>query len=393
MHRSLVAGPPVVAGRLALHRSLLIGLIAFLTLVDLFAAQAILPSLAAHYGVSAVRMGTAVNATTLGMAAGALGTALFGRRVPRRGGILASLMLLAIPTALLAIAPDLASFATLRVLQGACMATAFALTLAHLGERCLMGQSASAFAAYVAGNVASNLVGRLMAAALVDHVGLAGNFLGFALLNLSGAALVLAVLDRVPPTQGGAGTGWRAHLRNPVLRPCLLIGFCILFAFVGTFTYASFVLVGPPFGLTPMQLGLACLVFLPSIASTPLAGWCVRRFGTRAALAAGLGVAIAACPLLLAADAALVFGGMALLAAGTFLAQALVTGIVARSAPQDRAAASGLYLAAYFLGGLVGSAVLGLAFQGLGWGGCVAGIAVALGIALRTGLRLPDGGR
>ena len=155
---------PAMAGRLALHRSLLIGLIAFLTLVDLFAAQAILPSLAARYGVSPAEMGTAVNATTLGMAVAALGVALFGRRVPRRRDILASLVLLAGPTALLSAAPDLLSFAAFRVVQGLCMATAFTLTLAHLGERCAMGQSASAFAAYVTGNVASNLVGRLGAA-------------------------------------------------------------------------------------------------------------------------------------------------------------------------------------------------------------------------------------
>jgi MFS family permease len=95
MPQSLLMQPPAMAGRLALHRTLLIGLIAFLTLVDLFAAQAILPSLAAHYGVSPAEMGTAVNATTLGMAVAALGVALFGRRVPRRRGILASLVLLA----------------------------------------------------------------------------------------------------------------------------------------------------------------------------------------------------------------------------------------------------------------------------------------------------------
>ena len=40
--------------------NLVIGVIAFLTLVDLFATQAILPSLVAHYGVSPAAMGLAV---------------------------------------------------------------------------------------------------------------------------------------------------------------------------------------------------------------------------------------------------------------------------------------------------------------------------------------------
>ena len=49
-------------------RSLAIGLTAFLTVVDLFATQAILPSLTRHYHVTPAAMGFAVNATTMGMA-------------------------------------------------------------------------------------------------------------------------------------------------------------------------------------------------------------------------------------------------------------------------------------------------------------------------------------
>jgi hypothetical protein len=55
-------------------RSLVIGLTAFLTVVDLFATQAILPSLTRHYNVTPAAMGFAVNASTMGMAvAGARG--------------------------------------------------------------------------------------------------------------------------------------------------------------------------------------------------------------------------------------------------------------------------------------------------------------------------------
>ena len=49
-------------------RSLVIGLTAFLTVVDLFATQAILPSLTRHYNVTPAAMGFAVNASTIGMA-------------------------------------------------------------------------------------------------------------------------------------------------------------------------------------------------------------------------------------------------------------------------------------------------------------------------------------
>src|ERR687889_1940485 len=89
-----------------LERTVLIGLIAFLTVVDLFGTQAILPALARAYGVTPAAMGFAVNATTMGMAVACLGIAYFSHQIDRRRGILVSLMLLVIPTALLAGAPN-----------------------------------------------------------------------------------------------------------------------------------------------------------------------------------------------------------------------------------------------------------------------------------------------
>src|SRR5258706_12612992 len=103
---------PRAAG--AFLRTFVIALTALLTTADLFAVQAILPSLTAADGVSPAAMGTAVNATTFGMALGGLGVALFSRRIDRRRGAMLSLAVLAIPTALLAIAPDLAIFTALR---------------------------------------------------------------------------------------------------------------------------------------------------------------------------------------------------------------------------------------------------------------------------------------
>ncbi|HEY7687591.1 MAG TPA: MFS transporter, partial [Dongiaceae bacterium] len=128
-------------------RQLVIGLIAFLTVVDLFATQAILPTLARAYQVTPAAMGAAVNASTFGMAVSGLAVAFFSRRLNRRLGVLISLGLLSIPTALLAVAPDLTAFTVLRILQGIFMAAAFALTLAYLGEQCSARDAAGAFAA------------------------------------------------------------------------------------------------------------------------------------------------------------------------------------------------------------------------------------------------------
>ena len=371
----------------AILRFIVIAVTAFLTVVDLFATQAILPSLAKHYDVTPAAMGFAANASTLGMAVSGLAVGYFSREIDRRKGILLSLLLLAIPTTLLAHAPDLTTFTVLRVAQGLCMAAAFTLTLAYLGEHYSAADSASAFAAYITGNVASNLIGRLISAAVADHFGIAANFYFFASLNLLGAALVYFTVEKAPPMKdmgGGMSShfeAWIMHLKNPSLRASFAIGFCILFAFIGTFTFVNFVLVQPPIGVGSMTLGFVYFVFLPAIATTPLAGRAVKRFGTRPTFWAALLVAVLGLPLLVLPNLSAVLLGMVLVGVGTFFAQAIATGFVGRAATSDRGSASGLYLASYFFGGLIGSAVLGVIFDMFGWTACVGGIAVSLVVA------------
>jgi MFS transporter, YNFM family, putative membrane transport protein len=375
-------------------RAFTIGLTAFLTVVDLFATQAILPPLAVAYGVTPAAMGFAVNASTMGMAVGGLAVALFGRSIDRRRGILVSLVLLSVPTALLATMPNLPIFTLLRVAQGLCMSTAFALTLAYLGEHTSAAGTAGAFAAYITGNVASNLVGRLIAAGLVDHFGLAANFWVFAGLNLTGAVVVWFTIERTPRmpqmdmSRSSPFRSWLLHLANPALRAAFLTGFVILFAFIGTFTYVNFVLTRPPFSIGMMMLGVVYFVFLPSVVTTPLAGKVVARYGTRPTLWMSYATAVVGLPLLLSAHFSALLLGLALVAMGTFLAQAVATGFVGRAAATDRGSASGLYLASYFLGGLVGSAVLGQVFDRLGWTACVIGIGVSLAVGGLLAVRL-----
>src|SRR6266540_1671120 len=343
----------------AVLRSLVIGLTAFLTVVDLFATQAILPSLTRHYNVTPAAMGFAVNASTMGMA----------------------------------VAPDLTVFTILRVAQGLCMASAFALTLAYLGEQCSSMDAGGAFAAYITGNVASNLIGRLVSAALVDTLGLASNFYFFALLNLAGAGLVYFTIQRVKPmhampTAQSPFAATIGHWRNPALRSAFAIGFCILFAFIGTFTFVNFVLVRAPLSLGRMDLGFVYFVFAPSVVTTLFAGKAVARFGTRPAIWSALAVAAIGLPLMLSSYLPHILTGMVLVGAGTFFAQACATGFVGQAASDNRGIASGTYLACYFLGGLVGSAVLGQLFDRFGWTACVAGVGASLAIAALLTARL-----
>ncbi|RWL19088.1 MAG: MFS transporter [Mesorhizobium sp.] len=375
----------------------IIAVIAFLTLVDLFATQAILPSLVTKFGVSRATMGVAVNASTFGMAVAGIAVALFGRNLDRRNGIWISLAVLAIPTTLLSQTDSIVAFGLLRVVQGLCMSTAFTLTMAYLAEHFSARQTTGALAAYVTGNVASNFFGRLMSAAVADTFGISTNFLTFAALNLIGAALVWLTLQKTSAMTRADAIGeparaaWKGPLKNVELRACFAIGFLILFVFIGTFTYVNFQLVTAPLSLSPMALGLVYFVFLPSMLTTPLAGRLAAGLGPRIAIGATLTLAILGLLLLLTTSLPIVLGGMALVAIGTFLAQAIATGHVSRTASRDRTAASGIYLASYYTGGLAGSFVIGQIYDRIGWTACVAVLAAVLAgsIAVARSLKSP----
>ena len=380
--------------RMVIRRSTMIALIAFLTLIDLFGSQALLPTLVETYGVTPASMGFAVNASTIGMAFASLVVAVFARRIDRKRGIWVCLALLSIPTALLAHTDDLTTFTLLRVAQGVFMSAAFTLTLTYLSEECSITAIGGAMAAYITGNVASNLFGRLLASELAGNLGLAQSFYGFAALNLAGAVaayLYLGARDsrgHVPDDAGSVIEAWKDHLTTARLVAMVGIGFILLFVFVATFTYANFILSEAPFALPQTMIGLVYFVFAPAILTTPLAAASVKRFGARASFHGAIAVSLVGLLLLLTQSLVPFLAGLAMVGAGLFFAQSVATGYVGRTATHDHAAANGLYLASYYLGGIAGAFVIGQVFALAGWSVAVLALAALTALAWVLSLRM-----
>jgi predicted MFS family arabinose efflux permease len=374
------------------RRGAVIATISFLTLVDLFGAQALLPQIIRAYNADPAVAGLAVNAATLGMAIAGLTIAYFADRIDRRRGIWLSLAMLSIPTILLSVTSDIWLFMALRVVQGALMATAFTLTMTYLSERCHHMAIGGALAAYVTGNVASNLFGRLAAVAVADAAGLSGSFVFFAVLNLVGAGFAFLVIGRrddQPPNRGrSALAAWAGHLADPALRAVFGIGFLILFMFVGVFTYVNLYLVDQ-LGVPAMSLGFVYLVFLPAIVTTPFAGSVVRKTGPRRSLLLSLAAMLAGLALAASSQVLLVLLGLAVIGCAIFFAQASATGHVSSSVSRGRAQANGLYLTSYYTGGLAGAFLLGQMQKLGGWHAAAAAIAFACVLAMALALALP----
>lgn len=379
-------------------RSAIIALIAFLTLIDLFGAQALVPALTKSFNASPADVGVAVNASTIGMALTGVVVALFANKIDKRTGIWVSLACLSVPTVMLGFVDDLLLFTAIRIVQGVFMAAAFTLTLSHLSSICTITAARGAMAAYITGNVASNFFGRLLASGVASEFGLAQTFYVLGALNCAGAILAFVYFGQKRSTQKMAGhqmerTGLDLKvLANTPLLSAFLIGFALLFVFVGVFTYVNLVLAEAPFSLDQVALGLAYITFLPAMISTPLASVAASRLGTRPAFAIGMATSLAGLILLLGSSLSSVLLGLTLIAMGLFFAQAVITGFVGQAAGTSAAVANGIYLTCYYLGGIVGASLLGAVFVTAGWPTMVTVMIISILLASAAGIKLyaPD---
>ncbi|MEO1365499.1 MAG: MFS transporter, partial [Pseudomonadota bacterium] len=179
--------------------------------------------------------------------------------------------------------------------------------------------------------------------------------------NLAGAVAAYLYLGsrdshgHVLDDAGSVIEAWKDHLTNARLVAMVGIGFILLFVFVATFTYANFILSEAPFALPQTMIGLVYFVFAPAILTTPLAAASVKRYGARASFHGAIAVSLVGLLLLLTQSLVLFLAGLAMVGAGLFFAQSVATGYVGRTATHDHAAANGLYLASYYLGGIAGA--------------------------------------
>ena len=352
------------------------GFCAFLTL---YAPQPLLPLLSTAFHVSAAAVVSVITASTVAVALAAPFAGMVSDRLGRKHVIVPSAFLLAVPTLLSGFSGSIGMLVFWRFWQGIFTPGIFAVVVAYINDEWQEG-AGSAMAAYVTGTVLGGFSGRMLAALLAAHGSWRLPFFALTALELLGALAMWAWLPadrhtgyRRPRASGlGAMAG---HLRNPQLLATYAVGLCTLFTLVGSFTYVKFYLAEPPFRLGTAALGLVFSVYLVGAAITPFAGRIIDRAGHRTALATGYAGAIAGIVLTLVPRTHMVMAGLALCCTGVFIAQSSASSYIGTVTREGRAAAVGLYVMFYYLGGSLGAAVPAMVWARGGWTACVALIA------------------
>jgi predicted MFS family arabinose efflux permease len=364
-------------------RRVAVALAGFAAFVNLYAPQSVLPLLAQEFAAGAVQISTALTASTLAVAliapfSGAAADVLGRKRV-----IVVAMFALVVPTAMIALAPDLRSLIVWRFVQGLVLPPVFVVAVAYIGEEWPTSQVVGITGTYLSATSFGGFFGRFITGVLADLADWRRAFLALAALTLAlavGVALLLPKERRFVRSAGLAAAlrQMLGHLRNPRLIATYAVGFGVLFTFMSIFTYVSFYLAAPPFNLSPTLLGTLFVVYLAGVAVTPLTGRLVARFGRRPLAVGIIAVWIGGLMLSLVPSIAAIVVALIVCAAAGFLCQALSTSFVAVTARTGASSAVGVYVSCYYVGGSVGSVLPGLAWNVAGWPGCVALTAAVL---------------
>ncbi len=354
---------------------------------DMYVTQSILPVLSAEFGVGAARAGLTVSAVVLAIAIassfyGPLSDALGRRRV-----MAGATALLAVATLACAFAPTFGALVVLRAVQGTLVPGMTAVSVAYAGDR-FGGRDLPAVVAGVIGaSVVGGLLGRVLAGAIAAHFSWRAPFVVFAALTAVAAWLLARGLApgggaRRAGTLGAAWAGMLGHLRDPRLVGAYVVGGALFFGWIGIFTYLPFHLAAPPYALPTGAISSVYLVYAAGVVASPIAGRLSRRIPPRTLIAVGLAVEAAGMALTAARPLAVVVVGLVVLVLGTFTAQAVAPAFVNVTAETSKGGASALYLTSYYVGGTLGSALPGLAFQAAGWRGVVLACAASVLVAM-----------
>jgi MFS transporter, YNFM family, putative membrane transport protein len=362
------------------HRIAAVVLAGYGAFLQLWATQPLLPLLRRLFHSSEMMVSSTVTVPALGVALSAPFAGFLSDRFGRRRLIVWSAFLLALSALATSTATTLPQLLFWRFLEGVFTPGVFAITVAYINDEWMDSGAGRVMGAYVSGTVSGGFSCRVISGLVAAHAPWQNVFLVLGGLNLLVAFGVWAWLPAETHSPiNGSERHWldalASHARNRQLLAAFSVGFCVLFSLVGAFTYVTFYLAAPPFGLQSAALGSIFFVYLVGVAVTPIAGRAIDRHGHRPALAASILLSCVGIASTLFAHLWVVALGLALCCTGVFIAQASASSFVGTAARQDRALAIGLYAMFYYFGGSAGASVPGIFYARGGWLACAAFLA------------------
>ncbi|MGO4498246.1 MFS transporter [Paenibacillus sp. 2RAB27] len=344
---------------------------------NLYYAQPLVGVISSSIGLSANSSGLIVTLAQIGYVVGLLFIVPMGDIVENRRLVVASLLLTGVALAVTAVSKQAAPF----------LAASFVIGVGSVAAQVLVP-----FASYLAsdssrGRVVGNVMSGLLLGIMLSRPlsSLVAEFLGWhAVFALSAAAIIILaiVLSKVLPqrkptanTRYAAllGSMWHLLRTTPILRRRAAYHAFVFASFSLFWTTVPLLLSGPVFHFSQIDIALFALVGVAGAIAAPVVGRLADRGWTKPATGIALGTVIISMliPLMIRTGS---MTGIVILVVSAILLDAGVSAnlVLGQRAlfslsPEIRSRLNGLFMAIFFLGGAIGSAIGGWAYATGGW--------------------------
>ncbi|REE78642.1 putative MFS family arabinose efflux permease [Paenibacillus taihuensis] len=348
-----------------------------LIVANLYYAQPLIGPISEDLGLSSGAAGLIVTLAQVGYGLGLLFLVPLGDIVENRKLVVILLVLAGIVLALGGVLHNVTLFLFASMMIGTSSVAAQILVpfAAHLSPEASRGRNV--------GSVMSGLLLGIMLARPVSS--LVAEYLGWRIVYyLSSAAmlvLALVLLRTLPVRQPSTSTGYSSLIRSmlkllkstPILQRRALYHACVFGTFSLFWTTVPLYLTGPAFRFSQQEVALFALVGVSGALAAPIAGRLADRGWIRPATGIALGLVLISMALPLANPSGSTFALVLLFIAAIVLDMGVTTNLVLSQrvifslGSEVRSRLNGLFMAIFFAGGAIGSALGGWAYAAAGW--------------------------
>ncbi len=371
--RSMQASARTVPAWLTILLAVSCGLI----VANLYYAQPLVGPISSALKLSAAAAGLIVAMTQMGYCLGLLFIVPLGDLIENRRLILSLIIICMFATAVTASAHSAILFLLAALLTGLGASAVQVLVpyAAHLAPEESKG--------HVVGNVMSGLMFGIMLArpiaSLVTHL---FSWRTIFLLSAALMTLLTVILFRwLPERVPEANTHYDALLRSmipllrntPILRRRAFYHFCLFSAFSLFWTTVPLYLAGPAYHLSQAGISLFAFVGIAGAISAPIAGRLADRGWTKPVTGCAITIVALAFVIMRATPGGSLASLLVLMAAGVLLDFGVTANLVLGQRAifmlnaEYRGRLNGLYMAIFFVGGAIGSALGAWAYSAVGW--------------------------
>ncbi len=374
--------------------SLILSIGSFIIFSNLHMVQPLLPIFSVDFNVSPVLASLTVSLVTFTLSIFILIFGPISDSYGRKNIMTFALFFSSLISIAIYFVPNFTMLLVLRALQGMFLAGLPAVAYAYIAEELPLSLVGLAIGIYISGTSLGGMLGRIISGIIADYFGWRYAFLINGILGLIGFIIFYFLLPnsanflRKQFLLKNAIIKIFNSWRNPLLRIDYYIAGIIFFIFIGTFNYLNYYLNQSPFYLSSTKISLLYLTYLAGTFSSTLSGKSTKNLSIPIRIIIGLIIMFIGNILLLLKSLVLIIVGLIIFVFGFFFTHAASSNWVSIYATEAKASASSLYLLSYYIGGSIGSTLLGYVWQPFGWQGIIFTTSVFILIAIILVMKL-----